>query len=403
MKKWQLQSIILLSVLFIGLNLFLILKKDSKIERIEHVNNWNKVQTGDIKQTLKKSGVIVPAEEHHIYYDESNGAFQEFLVTEGEEVAVGTPLFQYSPYNMKVEIKKLESERDGFKDKIDHMNDHILDLKGIRRDLRTKQKKEENIGLDYSLYQIEKEISQSQLEISLIKDDLSIVEKQIEQLQTESDSLVVNSRFEGIVKELKPTLQNPIITLASKTPSVKGSFDESDLKKVSEGMETKVWADHSKARANGTLQEISTIPEQEPNIDRPSLYPFTVKLDGDKEKWILGNHVGLSIITKEANNAIIVPHESIDKNKKKQFVYILNHTGTIEKREIQTGLLVNGKQEITSGLKQDEYIVARALDIQLKGKNAFITPLKTESLSKKDLKKNIKTDWKYILRGFVSF
>src|SRR5688500_3765170 len=106
------KAILMISgALFIGANLFLIFKDNSKAERSSYITQWTTAQKENITSKITTSGVVTPLEVHHIYYDESSGAFKNFLVSKGDKVSSGTPLYELSSENMDADKQKLEIEK----------------------------------------------------------------------------------------------------------------------------------------------------------------------------------------------------------------------------------------------------------------------------------------------------
>lgn len=68
-------------------------------------------------------------------------------------------------------------------------------------------------------------------------------------------------------------------------------------------------------------------------------------------QWRPGQHVSLSIIMEEAKDAVTVPVSAIEKVDDQSYLWMMTKNGTVKKRKIETGLEVDGRQAITSGVK----------------------------------------------------
>src|SRR5690606_12008933 len=140
-------------------------------------------------------------------------------------------------------------------------------------------------------------------------------------------------------------------------------------------METVVWSDYTDSNSSGELAVISAFPEREPNIDRPSLYPFQIELDSDEDSsWKSGNHVSMLITLDEALDVTVVSQASIAADNGGQFVYVLTGAGTIEKRSVETGISAEGKLAVLNGLEPGEIIISEAAATSIENGTAFITP-----------------------------
>jgi HlyD family secretion protein len=400
MKK-KVQVIFVLSVLFMSINLFLIEKKDSKIGKIDSIKEWKEVSRGDIQETVKKDGVIVPDDEHHIYFDSTNGSFEEFLVAEGDDVSAGTPLYKYSPDNLEAEIDRLTAKKEEIEDNMESVEDHIRDLGSISSDTGISQDFEYSSSENYKQYDLEKELSKAALQKELLQSESDMLQKQIDNAESQSDSLVVSSQFDGKIKEINTSLDNPLITIVSQVPSVKGTLNEKEMEKVQDGQAVNLWSKNNTQTAAGIIESKSTIPENEPDPESPSVYPFKASIMESSDPWISGTHVGMSIVLNESKNVIIVPIKSLEKGQKeKKSIYILSPSGKTEEREVTPGLSFNGEQEIREGLEEDEIFAVRA--DSLSDGNKFVTPVKSSRFTKKSIAKNIKTDWTYIIKGILT-
>jgi HlyD family secretion protein len=400
MKTWKKQTIAIISVLFTAGNLFLITKDKSKIERVEKIDHWQRAATGYIKNTLETSGVAIPAEEQKIFFDQNSGSFTQFLVKPGQEVSPGTPLFEYSPYNEESEIERLEAKQNELSDKASSVSAAISQLQSLLLQARSEATLEEpNTAV---IYDLEKEISQKELEEDLLESESSSIDSQIDALESRTAPITVNSSTEGYVKEINDSLENPVVTISSTSLAAEGSLNEAEALKVKEGMEASILGPSIKKELEGQVLEVSPTPENEPDTDLESIYPYVVQLNEPAaEELLSGSHVSIEVLLQEAQNAILVPAGSVQKGKEPQS-YVLTDAGRVDHRQVELGMKEDKKQEISSGLEEKELIASRATDVEYKNGSPFRTPLKLEKLSKASLKTTIKDDWGYILRGFFS-
>ena len=110
MRRWKLLSVLGAALLFIGLNIFLLLKDDSKAERQAYVSEWSKINNGDVVKTFDSEAVVEAEQKHYVSYDPEEGRPVSFLVEEGDKVTAGMPLFTYETSGLEEEKAKLESE-----------------------------------------------------------------------------------------------------------------------------------------------------------------------------------------------------------------------------------------------------------------------------------------------------
>lgn len=404
LKKWQLVLLIATILLFLSFNIFLIKKEYSKIDKVEYLESWTAVKQGDLIKVMEKPGVTVSSKESNVYFDEGRGAFNQFLVKEGDEVTRGTSLYEYDPNNIDYEISQLEAQLNEIEEKITSLNSHISDLTDYKAELEIELDSEKEPNFRTSLYDLERDIYQKELEMDLLEDEASRFEDEIDNLEDNMESLIVKSEVDGIIKEVSTDLGNPLITISATTSSVQGMIREGEMNEVTEGLKAIVSSHNLKFKLFGTVMSLSKLPAEEPDVEKETMYPFKVELEAAPEDLLPGTHVAIEIITGEASGVMVAPQGSTYKKKDQEYVNILTPGGSIEKREIQTGLKVNGKAEIQSGAEAGEIVVIHKKPNTLKDGSKFITPIKFNKLNtiNRNSLAEMKKDWRYILQGFLT-
>lgn len=214
------------------------------------------------------------------------------------------------------------------------------------------------------------------------------------------------------------------MTIRSSNPAVQGVLTEQQLRKTEAGQKVKVVLNTEKQKLNGTIAEVATYPDKDPEVHRKSYYPFTVQLEepapdiADNADTGLnteiapeaepvskelnpGTKASLSVITEEALSAPVVAKESTIKKGKKLYMMVLNKNGRIERRPITSGLTVNGRVAVASGTTKGEAYAYLPDKVQ-RYNTTFITPLDTSKLSKSTLDSlSNKEKWKYTIIGFL--
>lgn len=394
-KKW---TFIIIILLFVVANFYLIFKKDSEVARLTYIKDWQAVKEQNLVLSKKKEGVVAPADEEHIYFQFGAGDFEQFLVKEGEEVVVGTPLFEYSPRDLEAtiqqyeaEIPRLELERDAIQDNIDH-------LEMIKDDLSDEDVANKAVAstIDAQIYEKESQLARMDGEIGKFEDLISIA-------NTTLGSLSVASTIKGVVKEISHDLQNPVVTITSTDQLAKGLLEEDELLEIEEGM--KVIITLKTGKLEGTISKVAVNPEENPQVDKKSQYAFMVEFaeegEGEEEESDVqvfpGAHVDLKIITKEVENALILPGKAIRGGN----IYVLKTDGTVEKRPVETGIEVGKVVEITSEVEEGELVVSDPSN--LKNKIAFFTPVEVSKIKKSNFQELGKKEmFRYLGRGLLS-
>lgn len=389
--------------IFVGTNIFLTFKDNSKVDRSSFISEWKTAQKQDITEKLFTDGVVTPFEEHHIYYDDSNGAFKNFLVAEGDQVSSGTPLYELSSENKKASQEKLELEKKQLVKEKKLIEEQIKQLTYLQTvseaNATTAEDDDGTVSAssgDLISLSIEKEIYDKELEISRVESEIDKYDDLID--SNSGSDIGTKSDVEGTVKNINVDLKNPIVTIISDKPKVKGTLTEEELKRVETGMKVKVV--NSDISTPGTLTKILPYPEENPSLKKESQFPFEIELDGDNQNLIQGTHVNVSVITNEVKNAVTIPNSAIDHTSKIRYAYVLNEAGKIEKRKLSNGIKQEERTQVEKGVENKEIVATNPEEV-LKVKGAFITPLKVSKLEKRWFKAEKKLDIvKYIAAAF---
>ena len=365
MKWWKTIMITFLAILLVGVNLFLIIKDNSKVDKTLYVSSWTSAIEQDLEETMVTEGISAPQEEQYVYYDDSKGSFEGFMVKEGEEVSSGSELFYYKTDSYVDAIAHLEAEKESVQKQLDGLEDRKDSLDSL---LTSSSADMEEFFL-MSESSIEMEIYETEAEISRLEGELEKYEDQIDSIDGKLPYLHEISDIDGTVKKINKDLSNPVITIASKEPIIEGKVPEAEHKKLQPGLEVLISLKNSNKNYKGIIETISAFPEGKPSVEKESTYPFTVVLNEPIEDLVHGAHVDVKIITEEVIDAITVPSESVHKSQ----VHILQD-GKVAKREVKSGLKVKETQQIESGLEVEEVVVREPVSFE--GETiSFYTPL----------------------------
>jgi membrane fusion protein, multidrug efflux system len=80
-----------------------------------------------------------------------------------------------------------------------------------------------------------------------------------------------------------------------------------------------------------------------------------------------GMYARIKLNTVLHQNIIVIPVDSYVTDNGKKYVYTVNSNETVTKKEIQTGVTVDGKTEVTAGLAEGDRIVVTGLQILTDG------------------------------------
>ncbi|WP_064091903.1 efflux RND transporter periplasmic adaptor subunit [Rossellomorea aquimaris] len=391
-KRKILYSSLTASLLFVGVNVYLIEKAESKIDREVRIEDWESVHKDNLVKELPKSGVVTSEEESYLYFNDEFGSFKKFLVKEGDKIKSGTSLYEYEVTDRTQQKNVLESEVEQLEDEIDSIEDNVSDLKRLESSLPSGSFNDEDIPIEASAlqseYELKKEIASKELEIDRLNNQIDNLERQISDIESYSSTITVQSSVDGTIKELSHEVLNPLITIASQTIAVTTDLTEKEIIDVEENMNATVQSEIEKDSHKGLVTRVATLPKNDPHLQTDSVYPVEVKIQDEENKLLPGHHVLLSIITEEVKGALTVPITAIESSGSTKYLWILTEKGTVEKRKVKTGLSVDGKQQIKSGVKAGEYYIVYPDEIPaLKKGAAFITALDWDKIKLRDLKK----------------
>jgi HlyD family secretion protein len=395
-KRKILYTGLTLSLLFVGTNAYLIEKAKSKVDREVRIEEWEPVSKDDLQKELPKSGVVTSAEETYLYFNDEFGSFTKFLVNEGDEVKAGTPLYEYEVTDFTGQKDVLESEVDQLEDEIDSIEDNISDLERLEGSLPSTYDEEE-MPLEASAleteYDIKKEIASRELEMDRLENQVDSLERQISDLESYETTLTVESSGDGIIKELSHAVQNPLVTIASNSTLVTTDLTEKEIMEVEENMNANVQSEVEKKTQKGLVSDVSSLPKRDPHVETDSMYPIEIKLQDEENKLLPGHHVFVSIFTDEVKNALAVPVTAVEKSGSKKHIWVLTDKGSVKKRTVETGLQVDGRIQIKSGVKAGEYYIVNPEEVPaLRNGATFITALDWDKIKLRDLKKMERPD-----------
>jgi len=388
MKKLIRYSIVTVSLVFVGVNTYLIEKADSRVDREVRINHWELSRQETLRDMLYKPGVVIPEEDQYLYFNDESATFKKFLIKEGEQVKSGTPLYEYEVTDqyqqrdvLKSEVEKLEEDASNIKDAISELSKLVTSLPSPSSDEKDAPIE---AGALQSEYDIKREMVSKQLEAEQLESQIKSLEKQIAAIDSYETTLTVESSVSGTVKSLSHEIQNPLVTIASDSTVVTTDLTEQEVDEVEENLNVRVKHDGKKS-LDGVITKVDRLPKADPHLKTESLYPAEVQVQ--EAKWRPGQHVSLSIIMEEAKDVVTVPVSAIEKVDDQAYLWMMMKNGTVKKRKIETGREGDGRQASTSGVKAGEMYVEEPEEITaLKDQTRFITALDWRRLKIRDFK-----------------
>ena len=431
MKKKSYYIVAIIVIFFIGVNLYLLFKEDSKAERTVYVNEWSRIEGGDVIQTFDTEGIALPDSELYVYFDGQQGNMASFYVEEGDVITAGTPLFSYDTKELEDQKSTVEIEIDRLQDELESVELKISELKKIDTKAPSRnnnsQDSEVNVVVDTSTIvesNIEESIAAAEGDERKIEAELSAAKKKLARLNERIDDVTVFSDTDGQVIRINEDLTAPIITIASNNLQVEGILSEQQMKEVNVGQKVKLYSALHDQSYSGVISKINQYPKETPSIGVEPIYTFIATLEEEtaeddlesdeieevpedssdpleEKNLFIGTNLEMNVIVEEAIAVPIISSNAAFSTSGKKYVYKLTADGVIERQEIEVGLSFEGDSEVESGLIFNDIIAANPKAIPFD--NAyFILPMETAGMQTEELRKMTKKQYaKYILMGLL--
>lgn len=148
-----------------------------------------------------------------------------------------------------------------------------------------------------------------------------------------------------------------ISLIAEEELEIEALIPEADITKVQVSNKAKLTLD---AYGDDVLFDaiVTDIHPAAALTDGVATYKTTLVLQDPSVVVKAGMTADIDIITAQRGNAIAVPQRAVIFTDGRRIVRILNNTGTVEEREVETGIIGNrGLIEIVSGLQEGERVV----------------------------------------------
>ncbi|MDP9743378.1 UNVERIFIED_ORG: HlyD family secretion protein [Bacillus sp. B2I3] len=414
--NWKIAAVSIASIVLITVNLYLIEKKESKVERTVFVENWTKVKKDTITDTIQTNGVIKPVEEYDIYFDAKKNDFKKFLVKEGDSITAGSSLFEYTATELDALKASLEAEKTAAEGEMAGIEEYIGKLRSYQGTLTSEpeaaidESVEKNLNIDITTSSsdliksnIEQEMYKQELEKNRLDEKVKMLDAKLSSIEEQSSAIVTTSEADGVVKNINKNLDNPIISIVSTNVAIEGYFSGEEMKKAEVGMTIKASSSNSKKALKGTIGRIHSYPAEEPSLKKDNRFPFQALIEPEGEETealLVGSKMDLTVITNEKAGVPSVPIEAVHYQKQ-PYIYKFTKKGYVDKHYITKGLKAEGKQEIIKGPAVGDVILLKP-DVVVKNHSNFITPIQFEKVKVATYKKfTSREKVRYLLLGIL--
>lgn len=296
LKRWGKYLVAAVVMIFVGINLFLLMKQDSKAARIVNINDWTSVENGNVKKLMHTTGVTKPETETHVYFDRQKGILDKMLVKEGDVVSNGTPLFSYNSQKLEDTKADLEDEADRLQGEMDSIDQEISQLEQITPDdslnntSTTSKDKKVNVDVEVNTSSIvegniQQKVAEAEAEKGKVEAALTAIEAKISRVEEQLADLNVKSTVDGQIVKLNTDLKDPMMTIASTNLVVNAIVPAKKVGEVVEGQSVKLYSRLTKKNYNGTVLQVITYPNKTKKDKKGDpTYSFLVKITGEATK-----------------------------------------------------------------------------------------------------------------------
>ena len=290
-----------------------------------------KPSTGDIRLTTSVIGKVEPSDVVYIY-PKASGDITAVNIKAGDVVTEGDVI-------CTIDTRQVESAKNS-------LESAQVNLNHAREELGRQQIVYNGGGL-------------SEQAFAQYKNSVESAEIQYKQAElayrTQLENAEIKAPITGVVElcsvEVHDTVgvntqicvlsgQGNRIVSFSTTERIRGYMNEGDALEV----------EKDGALYGGVVDEISTMAEES-----TGLYKVKARLNGEAS-LATGSRVKLIITSQKADRAMTIPVDAVYYENSEPYVYIYNE-GTVERRDIKTGIFDSSRMEVKSGLTGQEQVV----------------------------------------------
>jgi efflux transporter, RND family, MFP subunit len=324
-------------ILFLSLLLVFLLScgKKTEIKEYEVV----KVERGDISLSTEKTGQVVSDNEISVYTTSSQRV-QKVFFKKGDNVKKGDVVVTFYPVDKNETLRKIQIKS--------------LEVEQKRRDLRNaselfKVGGASKVSVDDARIALET----SKLELSTLQEDLSLIKDQIV------------SPVDGVITEMtadenyKVNTETTLFKVSdTKNMKVEVSLSDSQIKNVAVGQRVEITSDSlpNGEKVEGEVTEISGVATKSSSLDESNT-AVTIKFN-DAKNLRPGATINAVIFYKESRNVIKVPYSAVMNENGKFYVFTVDNSSKVTKKEVQIGTNDDSYYEVTSGLSEGDRIIS---------------------------------------------
>ncbi|MDM5316849.1 HlyD family efflux transporter periplasmic adaptor subunit [Fictibacillus sp. b24] len=356
MNKMKWIAAALMVLLLIVMNVMIFDKQESAAVEAPRLETGLSKQK-DFTKKHEVTGVALSKNTFDIYENSSLGTIKEISAVKGEAVTSGQTLITYENAEIEKEIRSLKRDKEAADVRSDHYSSEVS-----RWGNELSNFDEEKDSADAKVI-LQKELAEAELQGDLAENESSVLSDEISDLEQQLDELSVKSPADGVVSEVNGIgSDGPLLTIVGQGNfELVAEIDQDMAAIVKTGDSVQIMSTDNK-KLNGTIQTL--LP-----VDQSKSFKMTVLVE-EEAAWVEGQTAKMIITEKLAENAVSVPKKAILKDDGKTYVLTIVKD-KLYKLKISTGLEQKGVVQITKGLKKGKVIVLNPSPVYVSGQPVF--------------------------------
>ncbi len=348
-KKWIIIGVIVLVVLFLGINIW---QQQSK--------KMLSVETASLKQETMAETVMTPGtlkleKEQYVYFQPEKGEVDEILVKEGDKIKKGDSLIRYS--NQQLALDKKQNDLQ--------IRSAALEVEKLRKE---HEKIDKELDKDKDNDILQEEHDQISMQHQLANIELEQANLQKESIETEQADLTVTSDVKGTILSVNEKVssqgeasEQAIIRIGSlNNLVVEGTISEYETLNIKKDQSVTLTSDAvADEEWTGKVSYIGDLPEEDSTMGMEAgedsvVYPIRVTLD-EKIDLKPGFNMLIDIITSK-EEVDTLPIAAVQQEDDANYVYIVQD-GKAKRVDVKVGAVDTEKMEIKDGISADDDVI----------------------------------------------
>lgn len=334
-KKFKINKKILFSVLGVILVISLIIIYFLKFyeKKVDFITI--KPSIGDIEETIWATGSLSPTNEVEIG-SVISGIVLEVLVKENDEVKKGQVLAQINPESLNQQLAKYNAQLNSAQAQLLSAKQNLDDKKWQYEQLNALFKQTNGAAPSkLELYNAKTNLAQAESNLKVIQAQINEIETNIKSASIDLKNSKIISPIDGVVltksvevgQSVAASFQAPVLfKVAEKLEEMllKAYINEADIGKISPGQKVVFSVDaHPNKSFNAIVNKVNygsgNGQTSSSSSQTSSIISYIAHIEVDNHSLLLRPDMGANaqIITKKAQNAILLPNEALYFNLEK--------------------------------------------------------------------------------------